>query len=110
MDYLSTDRPSRLIPRPVVAATSLTKGRLKADPHIEELIRLTGGMGSKRRTRKWAAFAFLPMRLFTDALKRALATNAQNEILNPPRRDVQARVASDTSRRVSAAGLMGLAR
>jgi hypothetical protein len=36
-------------------------------------------MGSKRRTRKWAAFAFLPMRLFTDAFKRALATNSQTK-------------------------------
>src|SRR5580704_4747834 len=110
MDYLSTNRPSRLIPRPVVAATSLTKARLKADPHIEKFDQVDGGYGQQRRTRKWAAFAFLPIRLFIDALKRALATNPQNEILNPHRRDVQARVARDTSRRVSAAGLMGLAR
>ena len=49
---------SGLFPRPAAVARRLTKGRLKADPHIDELIRFDGGYGQQRRTRKWAAFAF----------------------------------------------------
>jgi hypothetical protein len=37
----------------------LTKGGRKAEPHIDDLIRFDGGYGQQRRTRKWAAFAFV---------------------------------------------------
>jgi hypothetical protein len=63
MDYLSTNRASRLIPRPVVAATSLTKGRLEADPHIEEFDQVDGGYGQQAPHTKVGGVCF-----FTDAL------------------------------------------
>ena len=47
-----------LFPQAAADARRLTKCRLKADPHIDELIGFDGGYGQQRRTRKWAAFAF----------------------------------------------------
>jgi hypothetical protein len=41
------------------AARRLTKGALKADLRMDDLIRFDGGYGQQRRTRKWAAFAFV---------------------------------------------------
>src|ERR1700689_4821463 len=79
MDYLSTNRPSRLNPRPVVAATSLTKARLKADPHIVEFDQVDGGYGQQRRTRKWAAFPFF-------ARPRASLKTSRKAISRQPQR------------------------
>jgi hypothetical protein len=58
-DYATPKTASGVFHSPAAEARRLTSDRLKADPLDRRIDQVYGGYGQQRRTRKWAAFAFV---------------------------------------------------